>query len=95
MHLKELRYANKLMYYTRDKLALIDMLLGMVTNKNNNKILSVGCGTGEELKVLSKYGEVYVIDVERQVLKFLGKYKEFYKEAKILDVCKLNYPTIF
>jgi hypothetical protein len=33
MHLKELRYANKLMYYTRDKLALIDMLLGKVTNK--------------------------------------------------------------
>jgi SAM-dependent methyltransferase len=47
------------------------------------------------LKVLSKYGEVYVIDVERQVLKFLGKYKEFYKEAKILDVCKLNYPSFF
>lgn len=54
-------------YGTRDKLALLDTLLSKVTNKNNNKILSVGYGTGEELKVLSKYGEVYAIDIERQV----------------------------
>jgi ubiquinone/menaquinone biosynthesis C-methylase UbiE len=95
MHLKELVYADKLRYYTRDKLTLIDILLSKVSNKNNNRILSVGCGTAEELKILSKYGEVYAIDVEKKVLKFLSKYKEFYKKARICNVCELSFPNNF
>ena len=72
MDLKEIIYKDKLNYYIRDKLGLIDTVLSnaVSNNKNINRILSVGCGTAEELEILGKYGEVYAIDVEKEVLKF-------------------------
>jgi ubiquinone/menaquinone biosynthesis C-methylase UbiE len=93
MDLKEIIYKDKLNYYIRDKLGLIDTVLSKAisNNKNINRILSVGCGTAEELEILNKYGEVYAIDVEKEALKFASWCKEF----RICDVCELNYPDNF
>jgi SAM-dependent methyltransferase len=93
MDLKEIIYKDKLNYYIRDKLGLIDTVLSKAisNNKNINRILSVGCGTAEELEILGKYGEVYAIDVEKEAVKFAS----WCKEVRICDVCELNYPDNF
>ncbi len=92
MDLKEVVYKEKYRFFVINKTKLAEILLNKTINFNRNyKILSIGCGTAEELDVLSKYGDVYAIDIDKEILKFV----KFCKGVKICDVCELDYPDEF
>jgi ubiquinone/menaquinone biosynthesis C-methylase UbiE len=42
-------------------------------DKDNLKILDIGCGTGIVMKKLEKYGEVYGMDISEEAIKFCNK----------------------
>ncbi len=55
----------------------------------NCKILNVGAGTGEDLNVINKFGNVYAIDINQDALNLIPN--ELVKEKKIMDVCNMGY----
>jgi len=92
MDIKEINFSEKFKFFAKDKVKLISILLDKIKGPDNKyKILSVGCGTAEELEVLHNYGDVYAIDIDKEVLKFA----KVCKEVKICDVCELDYPDEF
>lgn len=58
-------------------------------NKTNLKILNIGSGTGDDLEVLNKFGEIYVIDINKKALNLIPR--EFIKEKKLCDASKLKF----
>ncbi len=69
---------------------LLSLLLKKyIGNKNNLKILDVGCGTGIIMKMLGSYGKVYGIDSSDVALNFCRK--RGIKNIKKADVCKIPY----
>ena len=73
--------------------ALIEKLLKKVVKGNKLKILSVGVGTGDELKILKELGDVYAIDIEKKALDLIPA--ELCYEKKVADVTKLDYSDEF
>ncbi|MCX6823044.1 MAG: class I SAM-dependent methyltransferase [candidate division SR1 bacterium] len=70
---------------------LIDILLKKYIHHSSNipKILSVGCGTGDDLAIIKKYGEIYVIDVDKNALLLID---DTICQKKILgDACSMPF----
>ncbi len=84
-------------FWFRAKRDLIDRRLKFIKNKFKSdtklKILNIGAGTGSDLKILNKYGDVYIIDIEKKALDLIPR--ELYFEKKISDASDLNYPDDF
>ena len=58
---------------------------------NKVKILNIGCGIGKELEVIKKFGDVYLIDIEPQVIASIPD--DLCVEKKVYDVCDgIPYP---
>ena len=57
------------------------------------KILNVGAGSGYDLETLKKYGDVYVIDINKNVLRLIPK--NLFFEKKLGDACKIPYKSNF
>jgi ubiquinone/menaquinone biosynthesis C-methylase UbiE len=57
------------------------------------KILSIGVGTGDELEILNKFGEVYIIDIEKKALELIPN--KFYKKKMVCDACNIKYKDNF
>ncbi|MCS7151563.1 MAG: class I SAM-dependent methyltransferase [Endomicrobia bacterium] len=97
MDIRDVKYKEKILSYFVNKNRLIKLLLDECLSKRYEnkplKILSLGCGTGEELKVLSDYGEVYAIDIDSNVLNFVDR--SLCKKIKICDVCKIEFEDNF
>ncbi|MDH3324546.1 MAG: class I SAM-dependent methyltransferase, partial [Candidatus Peregrinibacteria bacterium] len=55
-------------FYFEGKRHLIEKLLEKAELPENAKILDVGCGTGSDLEVISKFGEVTVLDINQEAL---------------------------
>ncbi|MFC1690535.1 hypothetical protein ACFL0W_00005 [Nanoarchaeota archaeon] len=62
-------------FWFKAKNNLINILLSKATKRKNThitkqklKILNIGAGTGNDLKILNKYGDNYVIDVNKNAL---------------------------
>jgi len=73
------------------KRELIDILM---QNKNNNqKILNIGTGTGEDLYVLNKYGQVHLVEINKNAFDMLPQ-EQYYKKT-LGDACNLSYPNNF
>jgi len=49
---------------------VMDSLIKQNIYNKENKILDVGCGTGSNLKLLSKYGSVYGVDASEHAIKY-------------------------
>jgi ubiquinone/menaquinone biosynthesis C-methylase UbiE len=49
---------------------IIDQQLKKYLNKNNSKILNIGCGTGGMITLLEKHGLVTNVDVSNEAIKF-------------------------
>jgi ubiquinone/menaquinone biosynthesis C-methylase UbiE len=81
-------------FWFRAKKQLIkNLLLRELESGKKLKILNIGAGTGEDLEILNKFGEVYVIDIEKKALDLIPK--KLCKEKNICDACNLNYPDNF
>jgi len=79
-------------FWFKAKNNLLQILLSKIKIKNP-KILSVGTGTGGELKVLNNFGEIWVLDLNKKALDLIPK--ELYKQKKVGDVQKLPFPKEF
>lgn len=71
-------------FINKAQLYLIETLLEKIKTRNA-KILSIGCGDGNELKILKKHGAVDILDIDRKVIKLIPK--EDYSKVYIHDVC--------
>ncbi len=81
-------------FWFRAKRDMIDILLSRCCKKGKSlKILSLGAGTGTDLEILNKYGEVYVIDINKNALNLISK--KLCYEKKIANACKLPYKDNF
>ena len=76
-------------FWFRGKKNLINVLMSKVKGKTL-KILDIGAGTGIDLKILNKYGDVYVIDINQKALDLIPE--NLYIEKKLCDVRNLSYP---
>lgn len=78
----------------RAKKELIEVLLSKCCQKGKElKILNLGVGTGDYLEALNRYGRVYVIDINKDVLKLIPANLCF--EKRIADATKLPYLSNF
>jgi len=79
---------NKEYWWFKGTRDLLDMLLYKnCNNKKNLRILDIGCGTGEDLEIINKFGRVTVLDISNEALKLIPNHLV---ERKILgDVQKL------
>lgn len=57
------------------------------------KILNLGAGTGDDLEILNRFGEVYLIDIDKRALDLVPE--GLCKEKKVCDACELRYPNNF
>jgi ubiquinone/menaquinone biosynthesis C-methylase UbiE len=85
-------------FWFRSRLDLINIFLQKNLKNSKEtpsklKILSIGTGTGEELYSLNKFGEVYVVDIEKRALDLIPA--KLCKEKKVCDACNLTYPNDF
>ena len=80
---------NKDNFYFKAKTELIDKIIKDLNYKNRIKILSVGCGLGEEIEALNKYGKVYIIDINKKALDLIPK--KCYKQKKVMDARNLKF----
>jgi len=77
-------------FWIRAKIRLIDILLGSL-KIHNCKILNVGCGTGEDMSVLNKYGKVYITDTNKKTLDAIPR--RLYVEKKLCSADDIDFPS--
>ena len=77
-------------FWIKGKNGLIETLINSLKPKEKSKILSIGAGTGDDLEILNRFGDVYVIDIEKKALNLIKKGSCFKK--KVCDACNLDFP---
>jgi ubiquinone/menaquinone biosynthesis C-methylase UbiE len=82
--------ATKDFFWFRSKLHLISILLDKINIDTRLKILNLGAGTGDDIDVVSRFGDVYVIDIDPNAIKLIPDEAVF--EKKICDACDMHYP---
>ncbi len=85
--------ATKDFFWHKAKIQLINILIGKLKSKRRLKILNLGVGTGDDLPIVSQWGEIYVIDIDSDALKVIPE--EFVFEKKVCDACHISYPNDF
>lgn len=79
-------------FWFRAKHELIKTMLSNTPTKKSKsapKILNIGAGIGDDLKIINKFGEVYVVDIDKRAIKLVPK--KLCYEKKVGDACKLPY----
>jgi len=66
------------------------LLLRIPLNKNSH-ILDVGCGTGGNLEILSKFGEVIGLDRSKDAIEF--SHRKGFKNCIVGEAENINYPN--
>lgn len=80
-------------FWHRAKLHFIEILLNKLKSGKNLKILNMGAGTGDDLAIISQFGETYAIDIDPKALELISQ--ELVFEKKVCDACCLPYPDNF
>ena len=80
---------KKYWWFAGKRYLLSIFLKKYLKNKNNLKILDVGCGTGIIMKMLESYGKVHGIDTSDVALNFCRK--RGIRNIKKADVCSIPY----
>jgi SAM-dependent methyltransferase len=80
-------------FYFKAKSRLIEVLLNKVKQETRPKILDVGVGSGEELSVLRKFGEVYVAEPDLDLLKRISE--DLVVEINNCELGDIQYPDHF
>ena len=91
MDYKDLEAGNTSDYFWfRGKTRLVQTLMNKkCKGRNDLKILNIGAGTGDDLKMLQSFGKNYVIDIDSQALEYIPN--ELCEEKKQADACELPY----
>ena len=79
-------------FWFRSKKDLINILLNKIGLKNL-KILNIGAGTGIDLEIMNRFGNIHIIDVNKKALDLIPS--NLYSEKKICDATALPYPNDF
>lgn len=85
--------ATKDFFWHKAKIQLIDILIDKLRSEKKLKILNLGSGTGDDLSIVSRFGKIYVIDIDSDVLKVIPQ--EFVFEKKVGDACHISYSADF
>lgn len=73
---------------------LIRILMNKASrNKKDLRILNIGAGTGNDLKVISSFGDSYVVDIDTKALSLIDD--ALCAEKKLADACNLPYSDSF
>jgi len=78
-------------WFTARRNIIIDIIDKRVKKQEDLQILDLGCGTGNMLKSLSKFGKVYYADSSIESIEFCKK--RDYKETKLEQIERLSYPS--
>ena len=78
-------------FYSKGKVKFIDILMDSLRLPRDAKLLDVGCGTGEDLEVLNRHGQVYAVDTSKKTLDELPK--GLYYKKKLSRMDDLKFPT--
>ncbi len=85
---------NKENFWFKAKNDLIEVLMEKICkDKRRLKILNVGVGTGDDLKILNKFGDIYVIDINQNALSIIDN--KLCVEKKLANACNLPYGNNF
>jgi len=79
-------------FWFRSKKDLINILMNKIGRKNL-KILNIGAGTGVDLEIMNRFGNIYIIDVNKKALDLIPS--NLYSEKKVCDATALPYPNEF
>ena len=79
-------------FWFRSKRDLINILMNKIGRKNL-KILNIGAGTGADLEIMNRFGNIYIIDVNKKALDLIPS--NLYSEKKVCDATALPYPNDF
>lgn len=85
---------SPLVFSLRARRDLLDAMVSDLFEKNKkSNILEVGAGTGDNIRVLEKYGDVYATDINKDVIGMIPP--ELCREVKIADASELPYDDGF
>ena len=70
---------------------IIQSLLSKITLKRNSRILDAGCGTGGNIKILSRFGNVVGIDNSPEAIKFCKK--RGFENVQLRDIKNTGFPS--
>jgi len=79
-------------FWFKSKKDLINILMNKIGSKNL-KILNIGAGTGADLEIMNRFGNIYIIDVNKKALDLIPS--NLYSEKKLCDATALPYPNDF
>ncbi len=84
-------------FWFRAKKGMVNVLLERATRKMRSgkplRILNLGAGTGDDVALVARYGEVYVVDVNKKALALVPR--TLCKEMRVADAQKLPYEAGF
>lgn len=80
-------------FYFKAKNRLIEVLLGKVKQGTRPKILDVGAGSGEELSVIKKFGDIYAAEPDHDLLKRIPE--DLLVEINNCELIDIPYPDHF
>jgi len=80
-------------FWFKGKKELIKLLLkkSRLPKDQKLKILVVGAGTGEDLSIIKDFGDLYVIDIDKNALNMVPD--QLVKEKIIGDICRKDYKS--
>ncbi len=82
-------------FCVRGRKNLLDVLLLKIKNTTEGrmKILNLGAGTGDDVRTIAKYGDVYVVDIDKDALGMINDKWCFYKG--VADARNLPFKSNF
>lgn len=79
-------------FWFKSKKDLINILMNKIGSKNL-KILNIGSGTGADLEIMNRFGNIYLVDVNKKALDLIPS--NLCSEKNVCDATDLPYPNDF
>lgn len=77
-------------FWFKAKINLLEILLKKYSKPGEkNKILNLGCGTGDDIEALNNYGDVYLVDVNQKTLDLIPV--NLCQQKVLADACSLPF----
>lgn len=90
-----LKKQSDLHFWYKARMDLIAFLLSDNLDRQDLHILDIGCGTGTELELLSKYGQVSVVDINKDALQQVDdSYEKILGDLEKIDLGEKKYDLV-